>query len=246
MSLPAAAPSSGLPVPPQGEIHSQTIPHLVHDLCAARATGLLTVNAGDIRKVVQIREGRVLFASSNDRDDRLNQVLLGSGAIKLSQLIHCLEIALSTRDRLGEVLLRRRLMSETDVVRWVKVQVRLIVLTLFDWTRGHYQFEAKPVAAESITLDEPGDALVLEGVRRIHSWARAYEEVGGLNTEYRTTRDMEAIVKDLPIRPEDRAILDLCDQPMSLEEICEASALNDSEVCKAVWALLIIGALMQA
>jgi len=128
----------------------------------------------------------------------------------------------------------------------VRVQVRSIILSLFDWTRGRYQFEEKPVTAENITLGESGDALVLEGVRRIRSWARAYEEVGGMNTEYRTTRDMDAIVKNLPIRPEEMAILDLCDEPMSLEEVCEASVLNDSEVCKSVWALLIVGALMKS
>jgi len=246
MSLPAAVQPPGSPVPQQGEVHSHTIPHLFHELSASRASGVLTVSDRDIRKIVQFGDGRALFASSNDRDDRLNQVLLGSAAIPLKQLIRCLEISLSTRDRLGEVMLRRKLLSEADVKKWVKVQVRSIVLSLFDWTRGQYQFEHKAADAENITLGESGDALVIEGVQRIHSWARAYEEVGGLNTEYRTTHSMETIVKDLPIRPADRAILHLCDQPMSLEEICEASALKDSDVCKAVWALLIVGALMKA
>ncbi len=230
----------------EGEIRSSTIPHLFHDLAAARSTGVLTVSEREIRKAIQFGDGRVLWASSNDRDDRFNQVLLKAGVISLKKLMKALEVALATKDRLGEVLVSWKMMSAPDVEKWVKTQVREIALSVFAWSRGHFSFEAKPAPEETITLGDPGDVFVLEGIRRIASWARAYEEVGGLNSEYRATKDAPTIVSRLPLTPDEKAVLEMCDAPTSLEEICEASKLSDHDVCKTVWALLVVGALMKS
>ncbi len=229
-----------------GEIRSTTIPNLFHELSVARATGLLVVTDGDIRKSIQLKKGLVLFASSNQRDDRLNQYLLTAGIIGLKNLMKALEVMVATKDRLGEVLIRYKLMMPDDVEKYVRAQVCEIVYSTFQFTRGHFTFDSKPPASENITLNLPGDAIVLAGVKRISSWARVYEEVGGLNSEYRTTRDSPAIVKDLSLSADETELLRQCDVPTSLKEMCEASKLSDMEVCRSVWALLLVGALMRA
>jgi len=229
-----------------GEIRSTTIPNLFHELSVARATGLLVVTDGDIRKSIQLKKGLVLFASSNQRDDRLNQYLLTAGIIGLKNMMKALEVMVATKDRLGEVLIRYKLMTPDDVEKYVRAQVCEIVYSTFQFTRGHFTFDSKPPASENITLNLPGDAIVLAGVKRISSWARVYEEVGGLNSEYRTTRDSPAIVKDLSLSAEETELLRQCDVPTSLAEMCEASKLSDMEVCRSVWALLLVGALMRA
>jgi len=218
-----------------GDIRSTTIPNLFHELFAARATGLLLVIDGDNRISIQLKNGLVLFASSNQRDDRLNQYLLTSGIIGLKNLMKALE-----------VLIRYKLMNQEDVEKYVRAQVCEIVYSTFQFTRGRFTFDSKPPASENITLNLSGDAVVIAGVKRINSWARVYEEVGGLNSEYRTTRDMPAIVKDLPLSAEETELLRQCDVPTSLEEMCEASKLSDMDVCRSVWALLLVGALMRA
>ena len=230
----------------RGEVRSHTLPRLFHDLSLSRATGLLTVSEREIKKVVQFKDGNVQFASSTDRDDRFNQVLLKADVIPLKNLLKALEVALATKDRLGEVLVMWKMMSAEDIEKWVKVQVREIVCSLFDWTHGQFSFEPQPPAAETITLGVSADAMVIEGVRRVSSWARVYEEVGGLNTEYRATREAPKILATLPLRPEEKTLAEMCEAPTSLEEMCEASKLSDHEVCKTVWALLIVGALMKS
>jgi uncharacterized protein DUF4388 len=230
----------------EGEIKSNTIPYLFHELCAGKATGVLTVTENESRKSVQLAAGRVRFASSNERDDRFNQILLAADVLPLKDLLKALEVSVVTKDRLGEVMVRYKMLTPEDIEKWINVQVREIVYTIFQWTRGRYSFETKGPSSESITIDVSGDAMVVEGVRRITSWARVYEEVGGLNTEYRTTKDMPAIVRELPLRAEEKKLLEVCDTPLSLGEICEASELSDHDICKSIWALLIVGALMKA
>jgi hypothetical protein len=230
----------------EGDVRSNTVPNLFHELSAGRATGFLHLSEADIKKSIQFGEGHVLFASSNQRDDRFSQFLLKSGAISLKSLMKALEVMTVTKDRLGEVMVRFKMLRSEDVEKWIRVQVREIVYSIFQWTRGRYAFESRAPNAETIVIGVPGDVMLLEGVKRVESWARVYEEVGGLNTEYRTTRDMPKITRDLPLSPEEKEILVMCDAPTSLEEICEASKLNDYDACRSVWALLILGALMKS
>lgn len=246
MERSAAPQKSAPPTPRQGEIHSETVPNLFHELCVARATGLLTARDRDTRKSIWLRDGRVVFASSNAREDRLSQFLLKENVISLENILRTLEICLSTKDRLGEVMVRRRVMAQEDVDRWVKTQVKAVVYSIFNWTEGRYRFDEGKQCKEKLSLDLSADAVVAEGIRRMNSWARAYEQIGGLNTEYRTTRDMPVIIKDLPMKAEEIHLLDMCDTPTTLGEMCQGSMLSDLEVCHSVWWMYIVGALMKS
>ncbi len=239
----AAAPPTS---PQKGEILSVTIPSLFHDLWVRAATGVLSCTQRGVTKNVQIAEGRVLFASSNDRDDRLNQVLLKEGAVSLKHLLKALEVSLATKDRLGEVLVRWKMSTQPEVDACVRLQVTEIILSLFHWTQGQFSFEPAGPDRERVTIGVPGDVVVVEGVRRINSWGRVYEQVGGINAEYLAANGAEEIVKNLPLKPEEREMLARCAQPSSLDEMCEASRLSNFETCKSVWVLLLVGALMRA
>jgi hypothetical protein len=245
MASPARV-SPAAATPMRGEVQSRTIPNLFHDLGQRKATGLLTFTGRTVKKQVYLLGGVVQFAVSSDRDDRFNQTLLKAGAIPLKEMMRALEVALSTRDRLGEVMQRMKMLTQADVEKWVKVQVREIVFSLFNRTTGQWAFEARPVGVESISLGTPADILVIEGIRRIASWARIYEEVGGLNAEYLTTARAPAIAAGLPLLPGDRQLLDMCRTPTSLVEMCDASDMGDLQVCRSIWGLLVVGALAKS
>src|SRR5262245_66336134 len=99
----------------EGEVRSTTVPTLFHEMQATRATGLLTLTDGPARKTIQFKNGTVLFASSNQRDDRLNQFLLTAGIIGLKDLMKSLEVMVATKDRLGEVLIRYKMLTPEQV-----------------------------------------------------------------------------------------------------------------------------------
>lgn len=232
--------------PLRGEIQSRTIPNLIHELASRRVTGVLTVMGRTARKLVEFRDGRVQFATSNHRDERFNQILLKAGVVPVKQVLRALEIALATRDRLGEVMVRSKMLTPADVEKWVRVQVREILFSLFERTSGSWAFAPGPVPVEDISLNLPGDALVIEGLRRISSWARIYEEVGGLNAEYLATSAAADIAPDLPLDAGELRLLEMCRTPTALGEMCEASEMGDFDVCRSVWGLLIVGAIMKS
>src|SRR5262245_32123101 len=130
--------------PMRGEVQSNTIPTLIHDLGRRKATGVLTFSGRTVKKQVFFLGGVVQFAVSSDRDDRFNQTLLKAEVLPLKEMMRALEVALSTRDRLGEVMVRMKMLSKTEVETWVKVHLRDIVLSLFDRASGQWTFEPRP------------------------------------------------------------------------------------------------------
>ena len=233
---------------PRGkEIHSQTIPELLFKLHRQQENGRLTLRRGVVEKRLLFRDGTVVFASSNDRDDRLIQNLLRRGTLPLPELLRALEVSLRSRRRLGEVLLEQEQLSHAGLVKAIQDQITDLVCSAFQWTSGTWEFDrGTALAPESITLPSRAPELILEGMRRIESWARVQEAVGGLNTEYRATNEASALIETAMLSSDEKGIVTYCEETRTLEEICDEIPLNDFLICKLVWGLVVVGALMKA
>ena len=66
----------------EGTIHPTSLPSLLYSVCASRETGqiLLRRDAGP-EKNVYLKDGGIIFATSNNRDERLGQMLLRKGVV---------------------------------------------------------------------------------------------------------------------------------------------------------------------
>lgn len=229
------------------EIRSQTLPELLFKLYQHAESGRLMVCRMGFEKSLYLEGGTVVFAASTDRDDRLIRSLLRRGKVPLPQLLKGLEISLRTHRRLGEVLVENGRLTRTDLVRAIQDQITDIVCGAFQWTDGTWEFEKGALPGpESVTLRTHGLELLMEGVRRIESWARVQEVVGGLNTEYRATKEASNLAEMAKLPPGEKQILGYCEETRTLEEICDATPLDDFLICKLLWGFLIIGALMKA
>ncbi|HEU5179398.1 MAG TPA: DUF4388 domain-containing protein [Candidatus Polarisedimenticolia bacterium] len=229
------------------EIHSRTIPELLFDIHRQATSGRLLLRRMGIQKSLYLQGGSLVFAASTDRDDRLIRSLLRRSRVPLPQLLKGLDVALRTQRRLGEVLVERGQLTREDLIIAIREQVTDIVCGVFQWTDGTCEFEPGVApGAENITLRSHGLEMIVEGMRRIESWARVQEVVGGLNTEYRATKEASSLADMARLFPGERGILRYCEEPRTLEEICDAIPLDDFLICKLLWGFLIIGALIRA
>lgn len=232
---------------PMMQIRSQTVPELLLKLYQDEESGRLMLRRLGLEKSLYLQGGTVVFAASTDRDDRLIRSLLRRGMVPLPHLLRGLEISLRTHRRLGEVLVEGGQLKRADLVRAIQDQITDIVCGSFQWTEGTYEFEKGALPGpESITLKSHGLELIMEGVRRIESWSRVQEVVGGLNTEYRATKDANALAKRAKLPSGEQQILSYCEETRTLEEICEAIPLDDFLICKLLWGFVIVGAVMKA
>jgi len=230
-----------------GQLGLLTIPSLVHDVCAEARTCILTVKDGEREKSLYIEKGKIVFARSNELDDRLGTLLLREGRISLRDLETAGQLSAETGQRLGGVLVANQIIRPQDLVTGVREQVKAIVTSLFLWTKGDYEIKLGPLPGkEVITLKNSTGDMILEGVKRIESWSRITQAVGGMNTRSQVTSRLEEIGELMSLSLDEWTFLSRCEGPVPLAHLCEASPLKDFEVCRLIWALTVVGLLKRS
>jgi hypothetical protein len=177
--------SSGLT---NGRLEGVSVPDLLWGLCQSRRTGVLKVTAEHMTSVY-IDEGRIIFASSSDPDQRLGEMFLRNDLISLEQLEQAIGEIGSGR-RLGTILVEHGSIGPQDLVHGVMTQVQSIILDLFPLEEGEYQFCEGPLPSdEVITLSMNTGEFLLQGIRKVRSFVRIRASVGPPRTAYRLTPD---------------------------------------------------------
>jgi hypothetical protein len=120
---------------------SEALKHLSQE----RRSGDLEVRSGRVVKTLFFDHGRIVFAASNLKKDRLGESLVELGRItpddfaRAQSLMH----EEGRRRRFGEALVRAGVMDELELGRSVARQVALIVRSLFRFTEGVASFEER-------------------------------------------------------------------------------------------------------
>jgi hypothetical protein len=137
------------------------------ELWRGRETGVLRCVSALDNRCVYVGNGRPIFARSERNSDRLDQMLVRAGTITPEQAQKSLELQQRTPNRrIGQILVEMGALRLEELHAAVKQQVQNLVLSLFTWVEGSYQFEPGPLPTqEAITLDWDTPGAVLQGLR---------------------------------------------------------------------------------
>lgn len=228
--------------PREGILSTTTFPGLIYSILRLRETGVVTLTSDTVEKSVYIQSGRPIFATSSDRDDRLGNFFLKQGQVSLEVLLTALDESMQQKKRLGTLLVEGGAIQPHDLVEAVMNQARNIICNLFLWTRGRYRYAPGALPSdEVITLKLSASEIVLEGVKRIQSWERIWEAVGGMETRYQTCDGIEQQVKEMKLDLPEWTLLSHCDRPTTVRDLCKTSDMNDFEICRLLWGLVTLG-----
>ena len=148
------------------DVRSFALPDLLHLIHDSRKSGFLSFAHRDHAKSVYFHEGEVVFATSNQRVDRLGECLLRAGVINLDQLREA-ERCFEGEGRFGKVLVERGFLTPRELWTGVKYQVEETVRSLFAYTAGVVQFWEGEVQPDNVVrLSLPTGRLVEEGMQR--------------------------------------------------------------------------------
>lgn len=225
---------------PEGSLAEHDFPELIQALSEGRWTGVLTLTHMGIGKSVSVQEGRLVFASSSSPDDRLGELLLRRGRITLRQYVDAGR-AISPGKRLGTILVEQGVLSPKDLVKSVVEHTQEIIYSAFQLTEGRYRLKEGGDSSESITLKISTPDIIVEGIRRIDVWSRVDRGVGGLAARYQRVPDWESVARGMSPSPEKQGLLQLLENPIDVESICEGSQMPNFQVCQLLWAFRIIG-----
>jgi hypothetical protein len=224
-------------------LEERAVPAVLRPLHLEKKTGPLRVARGRIGKTLYLSEGRLIFATSTDADDRLGEMLLRKGLISYRVLEESVR-AIKAGKRQGTLLVEKGAIKAKDLVDGVTEQVQEIIYSVFQWEEGSFEFQEGDLPSREVIVLRMSTAdLIMEGIRRIQSWRRIQRGVGGLGQQYCLAPDTGSTFGDVSLRKEEMDLVAALDGTMSLEEICAAARQPDFQVCRTVWGLWAAGLL---
>lgn len=224
-----------------GKLQDTDLPALLASICGARQTGLLHLNRQDASKTIFVQNGRIIFATSNRADDRLGELLLRKGLLRIQHFEEA-SVNLTQGKRLGALLVEMGHLRPEELIKAVIEQVKEIVFDVFLWSDGTYNFEQGELPSrEVITLKLSTPEVIMGGIQRIQRWSRVLRGVGGLDATYQAVGGRENLLHLMTLRTEHSALLQTLELPMSVRDLCRRGLLADFEVCRALWAFRVIG-----
>jgi hypothetical protein len=227
----------------RGTLDSTSLPAIIRPMVRHRRTGVLRLNQHRTAKTVYIDEGRLIFATSNDPDDRLGEILLRKGTITYRTLEDSAR-ALRQGKRQGTILVENGAIRARDLIEGVSDQVRGIICSLVSWETGEYEFsEGALPSREVIVLRISTADLLMDGVRRVERWSRIRSAVGDLDQQYVLAPNAAAIMSGVSLDKDELAIVASIDGPTTIEDICAAARQTDFWVCRTLWGLWAVGIL---
>ena len=227
----------------RGSLAGTSFAALVRPLVRRRRTGVLRMVQHQTTKTVYIDEGHLIFAASNDPDDRLGEILLRKGTITFRTLEDSAR-ALAIGKRQGTILVENGAIRARDLIEGVSDQVRGIICSLMAWESGTYDFDEGPLPSREVIVLRISTAdLLMDGIRRVERWSRIRSAVGELDQRYVLSQNAAATMSSLPLDKDEFAVIASIDGPTTVEDICAAAHLPDFWVCRTIWGLWAVGIL---
>ena len=224
----------------RGDIETSSIPELLRSLLSSGETGILKVRNGDSTKTISIDRGRIVYAASNNVDERLGESLLVRGKLTVRQFLEASRL-IRPDTRLGAILIELSALGPDELMPAVEHQVREILMELFTWTRGDYELVIRDLDPQGIVvLNMSTENLILEGIRRSKAWSQVTRAIGEIGTVFVPTGNTEVLYK-LDLTSEEQEILDHVNGRSTVEHICDVSYLSNFETCRILWALQVLG-----
>jgi uncharacterized protein DUF4388 len=224
----------------RGRLEESSVPELLRSVLSSGETGVLTFTNGDVTKSVDMHQGKVVFARSNNPDERLGECLLMRGKITARQYLEASRLIRPGR-RLGAILVELGALESEELLPSLEMHVRDILLDVFTWSHGDYELVMnQPGPEDVVTLNMPWENLVLEGIRRTRSWSRVYRGIGSIDAAPVPTGNTEVLHR-LDLTEEEQDILSHVNGRTTVERICEASYLPHFETCRLLWGFNVLG-----
>jgi tetratricopeptide (TPR) repeat protein len=217
-------------------------------LSRERRSGDLQIRSRKIVKTIFFDHGRVVFAASNMKKDRLGEALVALGRITDDEFSRAVSFMKEgeKRRRFGEALVRAGVMDKDELGRSVARQVKRIVLSLFEFADGATSFEERPCAIPleymvSLSLHR----LLYVGIKTMKSRELILEGLG----------ELDRYVSLAPVPPfrfgikkcsaEELEIMEQAKGRVTLRRLCWAPGGLSLSRLRGTYALLASGVLQE-
>lgn len=206
-------------------------------------SGALQVVSGPSVKTVHFGMGKVRFAASNIRNDRLGESMLAHELISMRDFELASEKMRQAGCRFGEALMQLGRLTESELQRELAIQIQRIVLSLFRIQAGTYRYEdvVESTAASSLLLSVP--PLLLKGLRYVDDGKLILSALPPASVRVRVAPRPPYRLDLAKLSPSERSVMELAGDGAPIGDIIRKCALGHSAAFRSCFALLSVGLL---
>lgn len=126
-----------------GKLEELGLDDILQIITVSRSTGVLTLKSRGREAVLHLSNGLVVRASSTGFQQSLGEILVRKGIVAAGQVRDALVLQQQEgfRERIGAILHQRYQVDLQLIEQTVREQMTNVVLTLFAWHEGSYDFE---------------------------------------------------------------------------------------------------------
>ncbi|HEY6174881.1 MAG TPA: DUF4388 domain-containing protein, partial [Kofleriaceae bacterium] len=125
-----------------GEFSTTSPLRVLFRLMTARATGLLLVAVGGIKKEIYVRDGQPEYVSSNVASELFGNYLVSKNVLSDGELAMALAMMPHYGGKLGDTLVGLGLLKPLEVFRHLTRQVRTKIIDVCTWNKGSFGWYA--------------------------------------------------------------------------------------------------------
>ncbi len=226
----------------KGNLADYALADILIGLQRSNKTGILEVRSGEIIKKVYIKNGDMIFAASNQDEDRLGDILLKERRINRDQYEQSVEEMKRTKQRQGAALVRLGYLKPQELVRAVQHQVEEIIISLFALGDGSFEFKEAPLPTEEIiTLKLSAANLIYMGIKRINILNDILSNLPAMDSILCFSSDPLKLFQNISLDMQGKTILSYIDGKTALNYIAFASNFDRLTALKTIYALLSTG-----
>ncbi|MCX5858992.1 MAG: DUF4388 domain-containing protein [Proteobacteria bacterium] len=220
-----------------GDLEGIGITDLFSILNMSQKTGALVLVSEKKYKSIFFRRGEIIFASSNQPEERLGNILYRTGKISQEQKEEA-ERALTGDKRFGTILLERRLITPKDLWWGVRYQMEEIIYSSFNFLKGFFFFLEGDLAEEDLVrFSFNTQKLLMEGFRRMDEWPLIYQLIPSRDT----VLEIAAAPGPGDLNPIMQKVLEIVDGRRKAGEIIRLSQLGEFNAFRILYQLAKAG-----
>lgn len=223
----------------RGSLRHYPLADILIDLQRSLKTGALDIRSGPFIRRIYIRNGALVFATSNKEEDRFVEVLLRTGKITSDQYHQITDRAQKKGGSHSEILIELGYLSSQDIIQAIQHQVETIILSLFHLEDGAVTFVEGPMVSEkAVKLRLNAADIIFRGIKTIRNPQHIENVMPPADTIPVRSIEQSALQKDIVLEKPDSDILELIDGKRTIKEILSASPTDAFRTIKTLYALL--------
>ena len=212
------------------------------DLSREHFTGAMRFENDGIIKIIYFKDGDILSASTNDRTDSIDEMLLRSGKITREHL----KQALGNRkesETLGDALLNLGFITRKELTWARRVQVLGIIRSILGWSAGNYTVVSDYLPKREEGTIFPLPQIVIELIVTEPDRARFERLLDSGNATFAREADFEGRFRQFGLNQDAEEIAAQIDGAKSAAEVAAITGKDAFNVYKLLHALELLGML---